>query len=249
MTTSSLRVHLADEPFDLRCISIQYGQPLEHADKDIDYKMFSVFVLTALISSVLASSRGGPVWPQPSSVEVGDEVVWLNSPFVLRVFCGSDGRKLFEATSQSTLAHYTDQVKQLAIDTSEWLQSSLFGPANASTPAAYGDDIIENDILDTAMRKFLWDMHTMSFVPWKFHKRHSHFEPEAGHQMYKLSSISINQAVCPVRPSSAHAFHTSDETYELVVNREAITVETKTTVGTLRAIGSYVQLLLTPRLN
>jgi hypothetical protein len=208
--------------------------------------MVALLIVAALVGCAWGSSQQPPIWPQPSSIEVGNDALWLDRYLRVRVQCTNDGKTadLFEATSPSTVDYYAQQVKQMAIGTAAWLQKSLFGPANTSIPVGTGDAILEYDILYSATRQALWDLRTSSFVPWKFHKRHSRFQPESTHSDRKLSSITIMQAICPESGTSAHVFHKGDETYSLVAKEQTVTIETQTTVGTLRALGSYFQSLL-----
>lgn len=195
-----------------------------------------------LVVPAWTSSHRSPVWPQPASIEVGSDVLWLDSQLSASISCGYEDHvtDFLEVSSPGTLTRYTEQVKQIAVGTYQGLQRNLFAIANTSTPVNDENLIPELLILRRATRQALADLHASTFVPWKFHRRHSSFEPALTHRDRRLLSIKIIQALCPESFTSPQVFHSGDETYSIVVENETAVIETKSTLGTLRALGSYL---------
>lgn len=196
------------------------------------------FVLLALCWQKLASAGRSPIWPQPSNVKVGEGVSWVDGALTATFHCGGENDKpLFLVPSPGTLPHYYGLLRQTVIDGSTRVKKMLQAPSEPLTETQAEGQIPEQDILRQGIRQALAGVHGSSFVPWKFHKRHSDYEPETNSSNERLTSLIIKQWYCPTRLLDPVSFHGRHEAYGLTVQNGSALIESTSTVGTLRALG------------
>jgi beta-acetyl hexosaminidase like len=202
---------------------------------------YSLFVAAWLYLLLLSSVAGGrsPLWPQPSIAELGDDVVWVDRAMTATLYCSiaEAVEPIFQVHSPGTVGHYKEAVKQIALTSSQFVRRVL-RKGNQPSPTSYPPaSIPEQDIVREAIRRTVADIHTSKFVPWKFHKRGSNFEPEHGNMENRLTELGIKQLICPMRLTDPLSYHAGDESYKIKLDHGSAWIETVSSIGTLRALG------------
>ncbi len=196
------------------------------------------FALLLLCWQTLASAGRSPIWPQPSNIHLGEQVLWVDRAMTATFYCGGkNAEALFSVPSPGTIPHYYDLLKQTVVSGSTMLRKRLPARTESSEDPQSKGQIPEQDILRQAVRQTLADIHSSSFVPWSFHKRHSKFEPEANSTHARLASLTIKHKICPVRLVDPMTFHGGREAYSLTLRDGSALIESSSSVGTLRALG------------
>ena len=197
------------------------------------------FALLLLCWLTLVSAGRSPLWPQPSNLKLGEELLWVDRAMSATLYCGGDDTKsVFFVPSPGTIPHYYGLLRQTVIDSSTKVRRILQAHSEESVDISAAAQIPEQDILRQAVRQTLTEVHGSSFVPWKFHKRHSNFEPSGNNSgLERLTSLTIKQWYCPTRLVDPKTFHGRHEAYGLTVQNGSALIESTSSVGTLRALG------------
>lgn len=199
----------------------------------------SLFLVANLLTQIWASGGRNPLWPLPVSIEVGEDVLWVDRALTATFHCGgsNDTEPHFQVLYPGSLAHHTDQLKQKLLGGYDIVKRRLYRHSASSLESPYERSISEQDIIRRAVRETLLELDRLSFVPWKFHTRHSKFEPDATQQHHKLSYLVMKQTSCPGPATEPKGFHGTEEGYRIVVENSTITVQASSTLGSLRALG------------
>ena len=104
------------------------------------------------------------------------------------------------------------------------------------------EDFSEDQILRSAIDHTLWSVHKETFVPWKFHKRHSQFEPESTDAGSSFSGLTISQRHCPSESFEPTSFFDDDESYNILIDHSNAQLRSNSTLGTLRGLETLKQL-------
>ena len=188
-----------------------------------------------------ASTARSPIWPQPSHINLGEDILWVDKALTATFYCGgaASTEALFAERSPGTIRHYAGLVSQAVTDGTRVLRRILQTEAQSSTTEHPEVTIPEQDIVRQAVRQALAEIQGSNFVPWKFHKRHSSFEPDDKLQQHRLTSLTIKQWICPIRLVDPLSFHGGHEEYGLKVENGSAFIESASSVGTMRALGEF----------
>ena len=197
-----------------------------------------VLALSLLCWQGLASAGRSPIWPQPSNLKLGEQLLWVDRGMTASLYCGGDDTKaLMFVPSPGTIPHYYGLLRQTVIDGSTRVRGMLQAHSEPSENTPAEAQIPEQDILRQAIRQALAEIHSSNFVPWKFHKRHSDFEPTNTSSVDRVTSLTIHQWYCPTPLLDPKTFHGRHEAYGLTVQNGSALIESTSSVGTLRALG------------
>jgi beta-acetyl hexosaminidase like len=197
----------------------------------------------SLLPHIWVTARRSPIWPQPVTLELGEEILWIDRALTATFYCGGADASdaLFRAQPPGTVSYYTDWLKQSVVDGSQLVRRMLYNETASSHTDHPKASIPEQDIVRQAVRQTLAGIHGSGFVPWKFHKRHSTFEPDPRGRYEGLVSLTIKQLICPIRQVDPLSFHGGDEEYSISIRDGTALIESASTIGTLRALGKSYQ--------
>jgi hexosaminidase len=172
------------------------------------------------------------VWPQPTLVEQGSDAQWVSRTFglVAKLYCEENGTQVQKVLSYDTL-------RGLIQNISDWLR---FYPSEQTN-----HELSEELILRDAVSRSLQTIKTTKFVPWKTHSRLSAFEPSPAvvDKPVMLNQLQLNQVFCPSADKlDSVAFFAGDESYELTVEQETASINSRSTLGSIRALQTFEQL-------
>jgi hexosaminidase len=182
------------------------------------------------------------IWPQPLKVSTGSQVGWLDESFKATLKCYDTGIEDL-TLSESVQGRPGANLVNGALDFTQMLLNKF--------PVFFGNEsdhdehhsLSELSILQNYTRTILKSIHSSKFVPWKFHRRNSSFEPGAGASSHRISALRVQQKVCP----DTHAFHPTaffdaDESYEMVIEDATAIITSNHSIGTLRGLQTFQQL-------
>ncbi|ETN39840.1 uncharacterized protein HMPREF1541_06066 [Cyphellophora europaea CBS 101466] len=193
-----------------------------------------------LLSLLPIASARLAVWPQPTDVEIGEDVLWVDPALRATLYCGNESQQ-YSVASPSTLDTFLEGSQQSIFQAlGSW--QNVFGLAAKSQFSQHADPRSENQYLREAVRETLKSLHHSKFVPWKFHPRRSSFEPEASAQGRSLISLELTQTSCPSSSFEPSKYFDGDESYEIRLKSGTAFIEAKSTVGSLRALETFKQL-------
>ena len=207
--------------------------------------MFSVlFCGLLLLIHTLPSTgiRHSPLWPQPVKADLGQECLWIDRSMTAVIHCGSavDSKPSFRISSTRTFADYAESLKQRVLDGAQVVRRSILRASEILPETHHSNTISEQDIERETVRQAMIDIHGTKFVPWKFHKRHTEFEPSPSHQQRLLTSLTIEQQLCPVRLIDPLSFHGGNEDYEVEIHTDGkALIKSTSSLGTMRALGMF----------
>ena len=180
--------------------------------------------------------------PQPVMEHLGSDVLWLDD--VLEVTLRCNGTESYPISYAGNSLRF-DRLHQVFYRSFRnwgllsWLRLIFSGLTTETEPST----LTEAAVLKKVVRQTMTGIHKTSFVPWKFHKRRSTFEPEISAKREVLKTVTIEQNACPsVTILDPASFFTNDESYELRIENGTTTLTTNTTIGTLRALETFKQL-------
>ena len=203
-----------------------------------------IWVLSLATFGALASRS--PIWPQPSHIHLGNETLWFDFPlsFSVDLFCDGHEYSAWSIPAPGSQITLLSRLKQSVLRSLATVQHVLepYFPQYVDTSTSSSHDLSEEKILRFAVGRTLLEMSQESFVPWKFHQRHSQFEPESTDADSPFKSLSISQRYCPPKSFRPDIFFDGDESYELLIERSVASVRTNSTLGTVRALQSLRQL-------
>ncbi|RMZ88899.1 hypothetical protein DV736_g3868, partial [Chaetothyriales sp. CBS 134916] len=196
---------------------------------------YLVFVLLAAQVSALRN----PIWPQPVHLELGDRIIWLGHPLYVNVSCADEEPMTWTVYKPGSRTERWRQVKHNVLATVSSLVVQAIPFKNFFREP---DCFSERQILRSALNRAVQSIYLQHLVPWKFHSRHSQFEPEHTDAGSKLTSLLVIQTHCPSTTFSPKDFFGSDESYELDIRGSQATIHCNSTMGALRALESFQQL-------
>ena len=121
------------------------------------------FALLLLCWQTLASAGRSPIWPQPSNIHLGEQVLWVDRAMTATFYCGGkNAEALFSVPSPGTIPHYYDLLKQTVVSGSTMLRKRLPARTESSEDPQSKGQIPEQDILRQAVRQTLADIHSSS---------------------------------------------------------------------------------------
>ena len=193
-----------------------------------------IFSLWLCLLGVL-SAQAVRVWPQPSFISQGHDALWVSreSGLEARLHCKLNGTEVREILSSDTVSGL------LKNSFSQWLG---YHPGLQET----GDELSEELILRDAVGRSDQAIRKTHFVPWKTHPRHSNFEPSSAtddKETAVLKQLRITQVHCPLKTKlDPEVFFAGDESYELIIEQGTATINSNSTLGTIRALQTFEQL-------
>ena len=193
----------------------------------------SIVVVTFIATSLA-------IWPQPTAVQTGSNVLWLDSAVHATLHCKTEADELQEYDLHETyLERLFGGALQLTQGLANRFQVTLLDKHVRGQPYLSEDAIVKQVVRET-----IRSIQTSRFVPWKLHKRHQTFEPDPGAPRRYISRIQVEQKDCPdTQPLRPASFFTVDESYEVDVDDSGITcIKSNTTLGTIRGLQTLQQL-------
>ncbi|KAI1607966.1 beta-N-acetylhexosaminidase [Exophiala viscosa] len=190
-----------------------------------------------LVASCIASSCA--IWPQPLNQSKGTDVRWLDPAVKTTLHCNGAIALLYSHDSSeyqfTGLIHELSKISQVFFG---HFQIFTGNKSRHETP----NSLSESFLLQAAARETIAQIHRSGFVPWKMHKRHSAFEPDAHAPRQYVSAVQIHQMKCPDSHDFAPvSFFDGDESYELTITNETATIKSNHTIGSLRALQTLQQ--------
>lgn len=186
-------------------------------------------------TSVITVAAVVRVWPEPFFLETGPNAQWVSRTSRLEstLHCEENGANLQMLLRSDTVRGY-------------------FGLSFSGRLGFDSDfdetrqELSEERILRAAVSRSLRAIKETKFVPWKTHPRRLKFEPSAinnNEETAILAHLRINQVRCPSTDRlNASAFLTGDESYELSVEHGTAIINSRSTLGVLRALQTFQQL-------
>jgi hypothetical protein len=184
-----------------------------------------VLLLLPLVTARLA------VWPQPKLWRSAEGVLWLDPKFHALLKCGNDSQAPGTADREHQDALLLNQGQP---------REEVIGYASQFTQNQTMGIMSEQRILRDAVRAFIEGLQTSKFVPWKFHRRGSTFEPSADAVQGSIVTLKVNQETCPSPTFVPDDFFGGDESYEINIDAEGAQIFSRSTIGTMRAFGKSV---------
>lgn len=175
------------------------------------------------------------VWPEPAFLDSGPNAQWVSRTraFEVVLHCEQNG------SSRTDVLETNGVRDSVSTSFSGWLQLHL------NTDEAE-HDLSEAEILRLAVSRSIQAIRKTKYIPWKTHSRYSNFEPSplaSDNATAMLNQVQIHQIACPSTSElDANAFLTGDESYELTVDQGIVTVNSWSTLGSLRALQTFEQL-------
>ena len=199
-----------------------------------------VLVTALALLGEAAASRPG-IWPAPATIDCGDETLWLDRSVKASLWCGNSSAVILQVLPAHSLYHYREMIARQVSQSSTRLQQYL----GVSKSIRDNEHCYEQDFLESAVRETFTQIHDATFVPWKFHTRHSSFEPDQK-LVQHLRQVVIIQKGCPSNASLyPKAFFGGDESYQIDIKDTTATIQTNSSIGTLRALETFRQLFYT----
>ncbi|RVX69205.1 hypothetical protein B0A52_07181 [Exophiala mesophila] len=204
---------------------------------------------------MVSAATNGLLWPEPSEGSLGEQVVWLDPRTVDIVFPWSDSQVVQPETvtgqghgiGRWLMQHPYELVHDLLKKVRIVATHLKSPPTPSKTPPIPSErpKVSENAILESAVGDMLESLTYSGLIPWKFHPRHSDFEPEPDYCDPKRP-ISAIHVVLPSSPSQsefqADDFFHGDESYTLKVNESVVVVQSNSTLGAIRGLQTLEQL-------
>lgn len=175
------------------------------------------------------------VWPQPDIITTAEYgVYWFTPSLNIQFNCGNNVSTHIVVSKGSFGNSFLD------LSQSFWsLTQRLIGGSESSESAA--SPLTEQTIIHGAVQRSVESISTTKFVPWKFHHRHSVFEPAFTNQQH-ISSLVIKQSQCPSTGTfQPVVFFGGDESYQVDFSNGTATLSSNSTLGSLWALYTFEQ--------
>ncbi|KAL8645439.1 MAG: hypothetical protein Q9226_007303 [Calogaya cf. arnoldii] len=178
------------------------------------------FSYLPLLCFLLHASLTSALWPLPASYEHGQAVVWLDR----------------DLTFQYAITNQVRDLRTSAANSSSVLNGTSTQLPTLNTASSY---VLVQAAIQRAQERLLND----TFVPWKFHPRHSNFEPAINATKILIRTVTIQQnqtdssAVLKPRAGEVHESYTLSITTSGTVAITAIS-----SIGIIRALDTFTQL-------
>ncbi|KAL8665450.1 MAG: hypothetical protein Q9168_007690 [Polycauliona sp. 1 TL-2023] len=158
------------------------------------------------------------LWPLPASYEQGEIVVWLDRDLAFQ----------YTITNQSTA--------QPSSQSNASTNAATNGTSNLGAASSYA---IVQAALQRAQDRLLND----KFVPWKFHPRHTDFEPALNQTKILIKTVTIQQnetdSSAVLKPRAGEV----SENYTLSISTSGtVAITAISSIGILRALDTLTQL-------
>ena len=187
-------------------------------------------LLYALCTFITASLA---IWPQPVEFTSGSSVLWTSPDFEITV-SSQNG-------SFSSRESYVQKLYVSALTLSQSFYSQLWTSSNNSTTVK--GQLSEEQVLQAALNRAQEVISSTKFVPWKFHRRNTIFEPDLSVPKTLLTNVQIFQesALSALQPG---VFFGADESYTISITATGGSAEiiSNSTIGTIRALQTLEQL-------
>lgn len=178
--------------------------------------MFVLLLFSLLVSQVAA------IWPIPSSLSTGEDVLWIdrNVQFVyngaVQVASSQPERALFEQDLNSLLS-----------------QHGSYGQTNLTF----------QKVISTAIKQTTQALFEQNFVPWKFHPRHSDFEPSKNDSCVSITSIALEQTSSDPKNVLKPLDGDVDESYSVSISSNGqATISAASSIGIAHGLTTFTQL-------
>jgi hexosaminidase len=202
----------------------------------------AAMLLQILVGIILALTPTSlAVWPQPTEIETGTQVLWLDTALQATLRCQSGE----EQPNEQNYVLYKNHLTQLLDGASRYAQGFVdrfqyaFTDKSRNREASFS----ESSVVEDAVRDTIKSIHGSKFIPWKLHKRNATFEPDPSAPRHYISRLQIQQRDCPelemFRPTS---FFAGDESYKILVNNGTAFVKSNSSIGTFRGLQTFQQL-------
>ena len=199
-------------------------------------------MLASALALVVYSTFACALWPQPTEFERGDQVLWLDFASLQTVLrCEDVETPLLSSNSEPLKGLFSSSLNTVA----QWSGSIFDSVPLISTNKSVnsGKAITESSILQDAVQDALKAIRHSKFIPWKFHSRHSNFEPDPDLPHEYISRLELRVIECPsseiLRPRE---FFDGDEFYEVIIHNATAIINAQNTIGALRGLQSFQQL-------
>ncbi|KAK2019967.1 family 20 glycosyl hydrolase [Colletotrichum eremochloae] len=192
--------------------------------------MLSSF-LVLFLSLALDQVHAG-IWPAPKKLSTGKDVLFIS--------------QTLEITYNGGSVRWLSSSNPSPVDEKQ-LTENLF---HAQLPYTYGynpasgSTFDSKDIVQGGVSRAMSAIFQQNFVPWKFHKKNSDFEPDVYATDKKfLKSLQITQTAedetCTFKPAAGEV----DESYALNITEDgSATLVANSSTGVLRGLETFVQL-------
>ncbi|KZF22399.1 glycoside hydrolase family 20 protein [Xylona heveae TC161] len=200
--------------------------------------MMKSLLLSAFFSLSLLLPSVSALWPIPSNYSNGTSVVWLSPDVRFDINGVGDNNQSNNQNENEDKPNDKGKNQNSSSHDSDSSQDNS-NPASAHA------------VVQAAVDRAYYTIFTENFIPWKFHPRHSDFEPAVtdGRVFIKTVSIYQNQTTSSSNSSSDNnnLFHPTDgeldESYTLLVTADgAVNITSVTPIGILRALETFTQL-------
>ncbi|OQV08591.1 hypothetical protein CLAIMM_12837 isoform 2 [Cladophialophora immunda] len=194
--------------------------------------------LLLLLGSITACLA---VWPQPTEIQTGNRVLWLDAAIHATLRCEEQTIDLY-GTSSSQGIHLAS-VLNGALGLTQGLMDKLqFTFVNRNNSAEHG--FSERSIVQNSVRETIRSIQQSRFVPWKLYRRHSTFEPDPHGPRHYISTLQIQQKDCPgPEPLRPQSYFGGDESYVIDIDDHGIaSIKSNCSIGTIRALQTLKQL-------
>lgn len=208
-----------------------------------------MILIPVLILAQVSAATNALLWPQPSELSLGDQVVWLDPRTVDIVYpCSDNISQVFKPDIDTSQIH---RIGRLLVQRPYQLVRDILkevGIVAPITPTTSSErwTLSENFILESAVDDMLGSLTYSGLVPWKFHPRHSAFEPDQCIPKTPISAIHLDLPGCPSQSEfQADEFFQGNESYTLRINESVVVVQSNSTLGAIRGLQTLQQLFYT----
>lgn len=171
------------------------------------------------------------IWPIPSSITTGDNVLFIDQSVDI-TYNGDSVRRVPSNPND-----------HLVEKDAETLFNEQMPYTYGYTPAT-GPSFSSKDIVQAGVSRALQAIFQDNFVPWKLHERNSDFEPDVyARDKTWVKSIHITQTEEDDKSTFKPLAGEVDESYSLTVSKDGeVVIKAKSSTGCLHGLESFVQL-------
>jgi hexosaminidase len=178
--------------------------------------MWSYLLLTLFVVQILA------VWPIPSNITTGEDVLFV------------DRRVKFIFNGAVQVAYPQPEQMPLEQDLNHFdLQNGNYGHHNLSS----------QKVISTAIKTTTQSLFEQNFIPWKFHPRHSDFEPATNASCTYIKTVHLKQTETDPANVTKPLAGEVDESYSLSVATDGqVTITAVSSIGIAHGLTTFTQL-------
>jgi hexosaminidase len=178
--------------------------------------MWSYLLLSLFVVQILA------VWPIPSNITLGEEVLFV------------DRRVKFIFNGAAQVASPQPEQMPLEQDLNVFdLQHGSYDHHNMSP----------QKIISTAIKTTTQTLFEQNFIPWKFHPRHSDFEPATNASCTYIKTVHLEQTELDPANATKPLAGEVDESYSLSIATDGqVTITAVSSIGIAHGLTTFTQL-------